>query len=307
MVAPDAPETLCSNNPRPMKCGSRSASSSVATMVTQQSALASTGLHSSALRPATIAATADLVAAGSRRSSTNSAARPIAAVNVVPELLLQRPASHQLAVPGRIELIARRAAGQPRAARARKCAGDVARPRCAWPANVNIASDMAMSIVAAFAGCGRAAAAPSRMFITAGSVPPPMSAISAGGTFGRSSGPGLQRQQPGVADVVDVVTRLRGARAGLAVAGDRAIDQPRIDLAQRLGAETEPRHHAGPELLDQDVGALDQRHQPGAVALVLEIEHQALLAAIEHARTSRSRRRSAARSGACPRRPAARS
>ena len=93
---------------------------------------------------------------------------------------------------------------------------------------------------------------------------------------------GLQRQQSRVADVVDVVPGLRSARPALAVAGDRAIDQPRIDLAQRPGPETEPRHHAGPELLDQNVGALDQRHQPGAVGFVLEIEHQALLAAVEH-------------------------
>ena len=118
--------------------------------------------------------------------------------------------------------------------------------------------------------------------MTAGSVPPPMSAISAGGTSGRSSGPGLQRQQAGRADVVDVVPGFSRARPGLAVAGDRAIDQPRVDLAQRVVAEAQPRHHAGAELLDQHIGALDQWHQPVAVGAVLEVQHQAFLAAVEH-------------------------
>ena len=50
MVAPLGPATLCANSPRSTKCGSRSASSSVAMMVTQQSAAANTGRHSSAVR-----------------------------------------------------------------------------------------------------------------------------------------------------------------------------------------------------------------------------------------------------------------
>ena len=57
------------------------ASSSDATMVTQQSAAASTGRQCSAVLLAMIAATAALVAADRARSLTSSGARPIAAVN----------------------------------------------------------------------------------------------------------------------------------------------------------------------------------------------------------------------------------
>ena len=54
------------------------------------------------------------------------------------------------------------------------------------------------------------------------------------------------------------VGRTLGGGAGLPVAGDRAIDQPRIDPAQRLVAEPETIHHAGPKILDQDIGFRDQ-------------------------------------------------
>ena len=100
MVAPDAVETACLNSPRPMKCGSRSASSNVATIVAQQSAFASTGRHSSALRPATIAATAALVAAGSRASSANSGESPIAAVKASQNFCSSAPQATNL--PSRV-------------------------------------------------------------------------------------------------------------------------------------------------------------------------------------------------------------
>ena len=93
--------------------------------------------------------------------------------------------------------------------------------------------------------------------------------------------PGVERQQPGAADVVEIVAGLVGARTGLAVAGDRAIDQPRIDRPHRLVAEPEPRHDARAELLDQHVGAFDQRLKLGAIRFALEVEHQAFLAAVE--------------------------
>ena len=64
---------------------------------------------------------------------------------------------------------------------------------------------------------------------------------------------GVEREQSGRADVVEVVAGLAGARAGLAVAGDRAKDQAGIDRAHRVVAKAEPGHHAGAELLDQHV------------------------------------------------------
>ena len=47
-------------------------------------------------------------------------------------------------------------------------------------------------------------------------------------------------------------------RAGLAVAGDRGVDQPRVLAAQRVVVEAEARHHARPVVLDEDVGAAGQ-------------------------------------------------
>ena len=74
----------------------------------------------------------------------------------------------------------------------------------------------------------------------------------------------------------------RRAGPGLAVAGDRAIDDVGPDRADVVIAEAEARHDARPELLDDDVGTLDQRAQPRARRLVLQIERHAFLAAVEH-------------------------
>ena len=44
-------------------------------------------------------------------------------------------------------------------------------------------------------------------------------------------------------------------RPGLAEAADRAVDQRRVELVQGVPAEAHPGQHAGPEVLDQHVGA----------------------------------------------------
>ena len=94
-----------------------------------------------------------------------------------------------------------------------------------------------------------------------------------------------QRQQAGIADVIEIVGGDVALRPGLAVAGDRTIDEARIDLGDAVVIEAEARHDAGAELLDQDVGARQQGIEPGAVGRVLQIERQALLAAIEQRET----------------------
>ena len=60
----------------------------------------------------------------------------------------------------------------------------------------------------------------------------------------------------------------------------RDHDEPRIDRAHRFVAEPEPIHHAGTEILDQDVGDLDQPFQDFDSARAREIERDAPLAAI---------------------------
>jgi len=65
----------------------------------------------------------------------------------------------------------------------------------AYQAKVNIASVIAMSMWLPCPVASRWRSA-SRMFITAGMAPPAMSAISAGGTVGRSAGPGASASRP---------------------------------------------------------------------------------------------------------------
>src|SRR5437773_3458659 len=75
-----------------------------------------------------------------------------------------------------------------------------------------------------------------------------------------------------------VVARPLGVRAGLAEAGDRAVDDPRIDLRQRLVVDAEPLLHVRPEVLDDDVGARRQLLDDLDAARMLEVErHRALV------------------------------
>ena len=78
-----------------------------------------------------------------------------------------------------------------------------------------------------------------------------------------------------------VIAGGRSFRAGLAEAGDGAIDQPRIDRRQRLIADAELVHHAGPEILHHHVGLggepLDDRDR----LRLLQVERQAALVAVD--------------------------
>ncbi len=51
-----------------------------------------------------------------------------------------------------------------------------------------------------------------------------------------------------------VLARTAEVRPAVAVARARAVDDPRIDLPERFVAVSHPRHHAGAEVLDDDVG-----------------------------------------------------
>ena len=70
-------------------------------------------------------------------------------------------------------------------------------------------------------------------------------------------------------------------RPGLAVSGDRAIDQLRIELAQRSIVELQSPHHARAEILDQHVGACDQTANRFHSLGRFQIEHQTFLADVE--------------------------
>src|SRR5260221_563531 len=66
-----------------------------------------------------------------------------------------------------------------------------------------------------------------------------------------------------------------------AEAGDAAIDETRVDLAQALIIELQPMLHIGPEVLDHDVGVLDQPVQDLERLRLLEIEGDAPLVAVQ--------------------------
>src|SRR4029077_19156165 len=85
----------------------------------------------------------------------------------------------------------------------------------------------------------------------------------------------IERQQAGGTDIVEIVPGFLGARTGLAVAGDRAVDDAGIERRYSLIPPTEPLHDTRPKLLDQDVGARQQRCEALAIALGFEIERQA--------------------------------
>jgi hypothetical protein len=70
-------------------------------------------------------------------------------------------------------------------------------------------------------------------------------------------------------------------RAVLPVAGDRAVDEPGVDLPQRLVAGAEPVHHARAEGLEQHVGVADEPQEHVAPLLGLQVDADRALVAVE--------------------------
>ena len=82
--------------------------------------------------------------------------------------------------------------------------------------------------------------------------------------------------------VDDVVERGRIAqRAGLAEAGDRAVDDVGLHARERGVIDAQPRGHAGHEVLDRHVGLAREVQRHLAPARVAEIEPDALLAHVD--------------------------
>src|SRR5206468_9507592 len=67
------------------------------------------------------------------------------------------------------------------------------------------------------------------------------------------------------------------ARAGVAERPERAEDQPRIYLVQRLGAEPQLLDHAGAEILDEHIGLGEIALEPGDRLRVLQVEDDGAL------------------------------
>jgi hypothetical protein len=90
-------------------------------------------------------------------------------------------------------------------------------------------------------------------------------------------------EQAGRGEVIQVVTGEVGPGAGLAVAGDGAVDDARIDRPHRLVADAELVHHAGPEALENHVGIARQAQENLDARRLLQVQAQALLVAIDDA------------------------
>ena len=104
-------------------------------------------------------------------------------------------------------------------------------------------------------------------------------------------------QGPGERDVVDVVSGGMRVGAGLPPSGHASVHQLRVAAEAHVGAETQPLHHAGPEALDQRVGARHEVEQGGDAVGVLEVDRDVATAAPQHVAVGRVGRRTAHRAG----------
>jgi hypothetical protein len=96
--------------------------------------------------------------------------------------------------------------------------------------------------------------------------------------------PGLTRHAQEAGDALghDVEPGPVAVRPGLAEAADGAVQQVLADLLERLVPDPQPRGHAGPEVLDDEVGALGELDEQLAPAVGLEVQRDAPLAAVRH-------------------------
>jgi len=70
-------------------------------------------------------------------------------------------------------------------------------------------------------------------------------------------------------------------RTGVAVAGERAIDEARVDRPHALVVDAEPLRHGRPEVVHHHVGALDEAAKHAEPARPLQVEADALLVAVD--------------------------
>src|SRR5436190_14285225 len=77
------------------------------------------------------------------------------------------------------------------------------------------------------------------------------------------------------------MARAVAVRPVLPVAGDRAVDEARVLLAQALVAHTEALEHARPEGLEQHVILARQSQEDVAAALLLEVDADRALVAVQ--------------------------
>ena len=78
-----------------------------------------------------------------------------------------------------------------------------------------------------------------------------------------------------------VLAGLLAPRPVDAVPGDGAVDDAGVDLANRLISQAQPLHHAGPEILDDDVGARDELLHQREIPSILKVRGEAALVPVD--------------------------
>src|SRR3546814_14783291 len=84
--------------------------------------------------------------------------------------------------------------------------------------------------------------------------------------------------------------RAAGGFSGLSETGNRTIDQPRVQRLQVAVAQAETLHDAGAEILDQDIGGLDQIPHQIHGSRILKVERNAFLAGFQMAELAADRK-----------------
>src|SRR5271156_1068516 len=90
----------------------------------------------------------------------------------------------------------------------------------------------------------------------------------------------LKNRHPAEALQDLVEAALLAQRSAVAVAGQPAIDQPRVDRLEPRVVDAEPGRHRWPEILDQNVGGLDHPVEDCQPFRLLQIERERALAAV---------------------------
>src|SRR5262249_10609924 len=173
-----------------------------------------------------------------------------------PEFLLEGPARDQLAVLGRIDLIARRAPDEPHLSRLWKPTRRGTNRQCRPGEGEHRIGHCYIDT----------AALPALVARTQGKQNVDHRGKTASGNIGREHGwytgaarrTGRQFQYAGFAYIFDVVPGLVHAGAALAITGNRTIDEPRVERARLFIPEAKPRHYARPKLLEENIGTLDE-------------------------------------------------
>src|SRR5712692_3134193 len=101
------------------------------------------------------------------------------------------------------------------------------------------------------------------------------------GLDGRAAGLAGNRHDAGDALGNEIESAFAALRAGLPVAGDRRVDETRVQRRQRLVVEAERRHHAGPIVLDYDVTRACKRCEDLPAFGRLEVEDHAAFPAVD--------------------------